>query len=81
MDLVRECGHAGEKKHQETSICHHSYCMKPYVSKMRSSRVEANTRESKGGWAEKSLLSIHIAAWEKGGTKKKECMDLGHKGD
>lgn len=54
----RVCACRGKKTSRNTSIYHHSYCMKPYVSEMRSSTVEAKTGE-KQGWMGRKIIPVH----------------------
>lgn len=84
IELVKGCGHAGKRKHQET----HRYTITPTAwslmcLKWDLAQKKPTQGKSKGGWGKKLLLSIHTAAGEKRGTKKmyKECIGLGHKGD
>lgn len=59
MELVKECEHAGGKKtSRNTPIYHHSFCMKTYVSEMRSSTIQANPRE-KQGWMGRKIMPVH----------------------
>lgn len=48
-----------KKPSRNTSMYHHSYCMKPYVSEMRSSTVEDNTGE-KQRWTERKIFPVHM---------------------
>lgn len=71
MDLVRECGYAEEKTHQEThQYATTSTAWSHMYPKQDLAQWKPTQEKAKVDGAE-LFLSIHTAPWEKGGTKKK----------